>query len=366
MQASPDATIQAIATSITGMTFQEAEDAVSRAWQQVGSIEGDKFSNFVEVIEGEKARMIRGVPGLTYMPKSSLPTHSLPGYEIVNELLDDYLGVDFEKANKAKLPRLKGFLLVGAPGLGKTEFSKAVSRKTNRFALTLNLGAVQGGLVGQSEANMIRVLEIIRATEPIVLVDEVDKMGMGVAESGHTGDGGTYSRLIGMLHTEMTDPGNKAVYILTANNIVNDNGEPIIPGSMIRAGRIDERFFIQTPDEPIRTAIFKVRSNLHGMAFDSNDGLAQVANLTDGYAGAEIANMTERAVRHAIRTNRKDISTKYLIEFTKGFTPMAKQASFIERFERQAKACKEFTMVGRSRQEPATTTTGSKRQDRAV
>lgn len=345
--AMPDkAILDGITTSVIGMTYQDAEDSISRAWNQVGSVEN--MDDFLEVIETEKARILNGVAGLSYMPKSQIPTHDLPGYEKVTAILRDYLEVPADAAVTHKIPRLKGFLLVGSPGCGKTELAKTVSRTTKRFPMTLNLGEIQGGIVGQSERQMREALDVIRAIEPVVLVDEIDKMGTSAAESGHTGDGGTFSRIIGMLLTEMTDPNNKAIFILTANNLVNDRGGSLIPSSMLRAGRIDERFFVDAPCPIIRRSIFHVRAGIHGMEFDSASRLDTLIEMTDKWVGAEIANVVQRGVRRALATGKGKIDTASMIEYATSFTPTLKQPAFTEQFERQREACKEFTIVGKS------------------
>ena len=70
----------------------------------------------------------------------------------------------------------KGVLLLGVPGTGKSAFAKALGNETGRPTLSLDVGAMMGSLVGQTEQNVRRALKTIDAMAPCVcFVDEIEK-----------------------------------------------------------------------------------------------------------------------------------------------------------------------------------------------
>ena len=99
------------------------------------------------------------------------------------------------------LKRPRGVMLLGVPGTGKSAFAKALGNETGRPTLILDVGALMGSLVGQTESNIRQALQIADAMAPCVLmIDEVEKALSGVASSGQT-DSGVSARLFGTFLT---------------------------------------------------------------------------------------------------------------------------------------------------------------------
>lgn len=349
-----DATYDSLVMALAGMPYQDREDAMSQAinvhrlsiakHKAIDEIVGDLCAT----IDDEKSRFIQGKPGLVYVPKKSLPTNSLPGYEAVQEWVQKSIHADPALARKHNLPPARGILLVGVQGTGKTEFAKALSRQANRILISMSPGEIQGGLVGQSENQMRAALEIIRQTKPVVFVDEIDKMGMSSIQGGHQGDGGTYSRMIGMLLTEMTDPANEAIWVMAANRLVSVDGTVLLPAPLIRDGRIDERYWVDVPDQPIRRLILDVHMNKHSIKADNPAALDEVAEMTNNWVGAELAAMVVKGVREAIFQRKDVISTAWMKLYASSKTPLAAQPAFQSELEANRKACDRFIQVGRS------------------
>lgn len=91
--------------------------------------------------------------------------------------------------------RARGILLLGPPGSGKSQFCKALGAETGRPTLVLDVGALLGSLVGQSEANIRQALRLVDAMSPcVVMLEEVEKALAGVASSGQT-DSGVSARM---------------------------------------------------------------------------------------------------------------------------------------------------------------------------
>jgi hypothetical protein len=154
------------------------------------------------------------------------------------------------QAEEAVTPR--GILLLGVPGTGKSCFAKALGNQTGRPTLVLDVGALMGSLVGQTEQNIRSALRIADAMAPCILfVDEVEKALAGAASSGAT-DSGVSARLFGSLLTWMSDHESDVFVVTTSNNI------SALPPEFSRAERFDAVYFLDLPSEAERQAIWRI------------------------------------------------------------------------------------------------------------
>jgi len=152
--------------------------------------------------------------------------------------------------NPRKRPR--GVLLLGVPGTGKSAFAKALGKETGRPTLVLDVGALLGSLVGQSEQNIRQALRIADAMAPCILFcDEVEKALGGVTGSG-AGDSGVSARLFGTLLSWMNDHTSDVYLVATCNDISK------LPPEFSRAERFDGIFFLNLPGHEERRAIWKM------------------------------------------------------------------------------------------------------------
>lgn len=358
--------------ALQGMPYQEREDAISKA---VTAHRDDlrnhqriyDFTSFVASIEDEKARFIRGIKGVSYVPKMSLPVDRLPGYEAMDAYIDEVSGFDPLQAREHNLPPARGVLLVGAPGTGKTEAAKAAARKSNSLLLSVSLGEIQGRYVGDSEENARKLLDLIASLgHCVVMVDEIDKAGTGAVQDA--GGNQSFGRVMAMFLSFMTDPANQAIFILTANNLVSARNPdvPLIPAPLIRAGRLDERFYVDLPDDPVRRSILTVLAKRYRMDFGSDQHIADLSAVCEDFTGAELNDIVIRGVRHALRNELKHLGIATLLERAKGLTPIARQPAFRADLEANRKACEQFTVIGRSQTATQPKPSPAGRRGRAV
>jgi hypothetical protein len=154
------------------------------------------------------------------------------------------------RGNPLKRPR--GVLLLGVPGTGKSAFAKALGRETGRPTLILDVGALMGSLVGQTENNIRQALRIADAMAPCILfVDEIEKGLSGVASSGQT-DSGVSARLFSSLLTWLNDHTSDVYFIATSNDI------SMLPPEFSRSERFDGIFFLDLPAEAEKAAIWQL------------------------------------------------------------------------------------------------------------
>jgi len=183
-----------------------------------------------------------------------------------NESFEDLGGLDTLKAfcrramrqqgNHNPLKRPRGVLLLSPPGCGKSAFAKALGNETGRPTLTLDVGALMGSLVGQTESNVRQALKIVDAMAPCVcFCDELEKALSGVSNSGQT-DSGVSARLFGTLLTWLSDHQSDVFFIGTVNNIAK------LPPEFSRAERFDGIFFLDLPGRQQKDVIWQQYTRL--------------------------------------------------------------------------------------------------------
>lgn len=149
-----------------------------------------------------------------------------------------------------KQVKARGVLLLGVPGTGKSAFAKALGNETGRPTLLLDIGALMGSLVGQSESNLRQALRIADAMSPCILfADELEK---GLSGVGSNGDSGVSTRLFGNLLTWLGDHTSDVFFVGTCNNIA------ALPPEFTRAERLDGVFFLDLPNVKERDAIWSM------------------------------------------------------------------------------------------------------------
>lgn len=113
----------------------------------------------------------------------------------------------------------KGVLLLGVPGTGKSAFARALGNEAGRPTLVMDVGALMGSLVGQTEERTRQALAIADAMAPsLMFIDEIDKALSGV-QSGGRSDGGVSGRLFGSLLSWLSDRESDVFVIATCNDI---------------------------------------------------------------------------------------------------------------------------------------------------
>lgn len=177
-------------------------------------------------------------------------------------------------ASPSKRPR--GVLLLGVPGTGKSAFAKGLGNETGRPTLIMDVGALMGSLVGETERNVRQALRIVDAMSPAVLmIDEVEKALSGVASSGSS-DSGVSARLFGTFLTWLADHQSDVFVICTCNNI------RALPPEFARAERFDGVFFCDLPSAAQKASIWNIY--LEHYELDTE----QPKPRTEQWTGAEI------------------------------------------------------------------------------
>lgn len=182
-----------------------------------------------------------------------------------------------EEARAYGLPPPRGVALIGIPGTGKSLSAKMIAGLWRVPLVRLDVGALFGSLVGQSEANTRRALQLAETVAPCILwIDEIEK---GLSAGG--GDGGTSMRVLGSILSWMQEKTKPVFVVATANDIAK------LPPELLRRGRFDEVFFLDLPTTDERREIVTVhlrKRNRDPALFDVD----RLARLSTGFVGAEI------------------------------------------------------------------------------
>ena len=174
------------------------------------------------------------------------------GLEVLKRWLASRSPAFTEKAQHFGLPSPRGVLLLGVQGCGKSLTAKAVAQLWRLPLLRLDVGRIFAGLVGSSEQNIRRAIQMAETVAPCVLwIDEIEKGLSGVQSSGMS-DAGVTARIFGTLNTWMQEKTKPVFVVATANDISQ------LPPELLRKGRFDEIFFVDLPSEGERREIFEI------------------------------------------------------------------------------------------------------------
>ena len=182
-----------------------------------------------EIITEQKKQMIRRTGLMEFWPP--VPVNQVGGLDLFKQYLDNRKKA-FLSGNE-HLPKPKAFLLVGIPGTGKSLSCKAAASILNWPLIRLDISALKGSLVGESEQKTRQAIATIDAFgRAVVWIDEADKVFSGVKSSGRT-DGGTTSGMFGIFLNWLQETTSPILVMATANNIQD------LPPEFLRAGRFD-------------------------------------------------------------------------------------------------------------------------------
>lgn len=220
-----------------------------------------------------------------------------------------------EVFNRMGIRRVKGILLVGLPGTGKTLLAKAVATESEANFISIKGPEVLSKWVGESEKTLREIFRKARMAAPcVVFIDELDaiapRRGASLESSMVT------ERLVDTLLTEMD--GLKSVKDIIV--IAATNRPDILDPALLRPGRFDRVIEIPMPNEEARLKILKVHTRRMPLKAVS---LEKLAKLTDGYSGADIENLCREAGMEAIRENikAKNITMKHFDRAMKRIKP---------------------------------------------
>lgn len=208
----------------------------------------------------------------------------------------------------AKIP--KGVLLVGPPGTGKTLLAKAVAGEANVPFFSVNGSSFIEMFVGVGASRVRDLFEMAKKEAPaIVFIDEIDAIGKSRAAGGFGGGNDEREQTLNQLLAEMDGFSSEAnpVIVLAATN-----RPEVLDAALLRPGRFDRQVLVDKPDFKGRSEILKVHSK--EIKLSKNVDLDEIARLTAGLAGADLANIINEAALLAGRNEKNYVEQNDLVE----------------------------------------------------
>ena len=206
----------------------------------------------------------------------------------------------------ARMPR--GLLLVGPPGTGKTLLARAVAGEAGVPFFSISGSEFVEMFVGVGAARVRDLFQQARAKAPcIVFIDELDALGRARGASGIGGGHDEKEQTLNQLLVELDGfDATSGVVLLGATN-----RPEVLDPALLRAGRFDRQILVDRPDRSGRAEILQVHSRQIRIAPEA--GLEEVAALTPGFTGADLANLVNEA---ALLATRRGAARVQLADFT--------------------------------------------------
>lgn len=245
----------------------------------------------------------------------------------VNYTLDDIGGLFYLKqwlkkrsyafsrqAYNYGLPTPKGLLLVGIQGTGKSLTAKVIAKQWQLPLFKLDVGRIFGGVVGESEDNIRKIIKLSEDLAPCILwIDEIDK---AFSRFSNNTDSGTTNRVLSTLLTWLSEKNKQVFIVATANNVL------CLPTEILRKGRFDEIFFLDLPSFKERLKIFQIHlMKVRPLTWNYYD-IEYLSELTKSFSGAEIKQSIIEAMHNAFYEKR-DFDNNDLVNAIADTVPLA-------------------------------------------
>lgn len=235
-----------------------------------------------------------------------------------------------------RLPR--GVLLVGPPGTGKTLLARAVAGEAGVPFFSISGAEFVELFVGVGAARVRDLFEQARAKAPaIIFIDELDALGRARVPFSYTGGNDEKEQTLNQLLAELDgfDPSTGLVLLAATNR------PEILDPALLRAGRFDRQVLVDRPDKAGRIQILGIHLKKARLGKDVN--AEEIAALTPGFSGADLANLVNEAALLATRRGGDSVSmSDFNAAIERIVAGLEKRNRLLNLRERQTVACHEM------------------------
>ena len=290
-----------------GLTVAQAQRVFSKAIVSDGRID----DRDIDLVTDEKKQIIRESEALEFYAVTETPD-DVGGLGVLKEWLRLRERAFSKEARDYGLPAPKGIALIGIPGTGKSLTAKMIGGLWRLPLLRLDVGALYGSLVGESEERTRRALRLAETVAPCILwIDELEKsLSHGGADSG------TSTRVFGSVLTWMQEKKVPVFVVATANDIY------ALPPELLRKGRFDEIFFLDLPTVDERREIFSVHL-LKRRRIPEDYDLEQLAAASEGYVGSELEQAIIDAMYLGFDDGQREFTTNDIMRSLQRQVPLS-------------------------------------------
>ena len=201
-----------------------------------------------------------------------------------------------EEYNRYGITIPNGMLLYGPPGCGKTFFAKHFAEEVGFNFMCITPATLKSRYVNATQENIAKMFKEAEENAPtVIFIDEMNEL----VPNRDDGNVHEMSRsAVNEMLAQMDRTGEKGVFIIGATNYPN-----MIDPAILRAGRLDKKYYIGVPDFEARMALFKLY--LEKRPYDFGLDYSQLADMTQGYVSADIQLIVNDASRNALRQHSK-------------------------------------------------------------
>ena len=273
--------------SCLGMSYEEIENVLA-----LSLIEHKGFN--IKTILNRKRQIIRSTGFMDFMNPE--PIENLGGLENLKKYV--FKRKEAFKEGSIK-PKLRSILLVGIQGCGKSLSTKVIASIFDWPLVSLDIGALKGGIVGETEKNVRRATKTIDAFgKAIIQLEEIEKSLAGA--SGQNLDSGVSAGLFGYLLTWFQERTSEGILIATSNDLSK------LPPEFLRAGRWDAIFFTDFPNEKEVKEIIAIMNRRYKSDLPISDEFCNELKEEE-WTGAEIEQLAKDSHFDSIEKAKENI-----------------------------------------------------------
>jgi SpoVK/Ycf46/Vps4 family AAA+-type ATPase len=302
-----------LVSSALGLTTNQARLAFSRVFARFGRFD----ERGIDLVTWQKRQAIREAGALEFWPAEEGEA-DVGGLDLMKAWLKKRATAFGPEARAARVPFPRGVALIGVPGTGKSLSAKMLSGLWRLPLLRLDVGALFGSLLGESEGNMRKAIRLAETVSPCILwIDELEKAFAGSSASSGPLTSGAAARVFGTFLTWMQEHRSPVFVLATANDVEG------LPPELL--ARFDRTFFLDLPTYGERREIFAIHLKRAGEAFpERRFRLDELAEKTCGFVGREIERVVREAQFTALADENREMETGDILAAVAETVPLQK------------------------------------------